>query len=179
MQQIHESLTLAEAHLIRGVLEAEGIAVEIRGEHLTFGEGHRSPAAELRPSVWVNAADVPRAREVLAATSGPAPPAAAEVSADATGEVPVAGEEAQAAMSEVFLVVGSLRRAPRQGDLYDELRRLRPAVADSPPPYGIPGPIWDTLARSTADIITASEADDGEAVAQLAADLHTLLREYV
>ena len=175
MEQIHEAPTLAEAHLLRGVLETEGIPVEIRGEQLTFGEGHRSPVAELRPTVWVAQAHAARAREILAATSGPAP----ESPLDAGDPADVGGEEAQAAMSEVFLVVGSLRRSPRQGDLYDELRRLRPAIADSPPPYGIPGPIWDTLANQTAELLAASESGDDETVAQCATDLHTLLREYV
>lgn len=53
-----------EAHLVRGRLEAEGIAAQVRGEWLAGACGEL-PASGL-VTVWVADADVPLAEEVLA-----------------------------------------------------------------------------------------------------------------
>lgn len=52
-----------EAHLVRGRLEVEGIAAEVRGEWLAGACGEL-PASGL-VTVWVDAADVERAEDVL------------------------------------------------------------------------------------------------------------------
>ena len=56
-----------EAHLVRGVLEAEGIHAEVQGESLFGSRGEAPVTADTLPSVWVLAdEDELRASEVLA-----------------------------------------------------------------------------------------------------------------
>lgn len=52
MQKVFVAQNHAEAHLVRGLLEAEGIEAEIRGEALSTLQGGLA-VLELRPSVWV------------------------------------------------------------------------------------------------------------------------------
>ena len=39
MKQLHAARHAIEAHLVRGFLAAQGVAAEVRGEHLTSGWG--------------------------------------------------------------------------------------------------------------------------------------------
>lgn len=56
-----------EAHLVRGVLEAEGIQAEVQGESLFGSRGGAPVTADTLPTVWVLAdEDESRAAEVLA-----------------------------------------------------------------------------------------------------------------
>ncbi|MEX2587297.1 MAG: DUF2007 domain-containing protein [Actinomycetota bacterium] len=57
--------TLAEAHLIRGYLSAEGIECEIRNEHLIGGMGELPVTAETLPQVWVDDIERQRARDLI------------------------------------------------------------------------------------------------------------------
>jgi hypothetical protein len=59
----------AEAHLVRGLLESEGIDAVVRGEALFGIRGLTPVTADSLPSVWVHDADVDRAIELIAAPS--------------------------------------------------------------------------------------------------------------
>jgi hypothetical protein len=53
-----------EAHHAKGLLEAEGIFAEIRGEALFSAQGE-IPIADSRPTLWVLQSDAERGRDVL------------------------------------------------------------------------------------------------------------------
>jgi len=54
-----------EAHLLRAVLESEGIAASVRGEYLFLVRGGVPFDDHTAPSVWVDDADLHRARTVV------------------------------------------------------------------------------------------------------------------
>jgi hypothetical protein len=57
-----------EAHLVQGLLEAEGIAAEVRGESLFAARGEAPLTPETLPSVWVvDDGEADRAAAILAA----------------------------------------------------------------------------------------------------------------
>lgn len=62
MKQLHAARTAMEAHLVRGLLAAEGIQCEVRGEHLTSGWGELPGDV---CGVWVTAEHYERAHAVL------------------------------------------------------------------------------------------------------------------
>jgi hypothetical protein len=64
MKQLHAARHALEAHLIRGFLESQGIAAEVRGEFLTSGWGEL-PADVC--SVWVENDQFDRANALLVA----------------------------------------------------------------------------------------------------------------
>ena len=67
MPKVFEAQHLAEAHLVNGLLQAEGINAEVRGDTLftTLGTGTDVPG--VLPSVWVsNPAIVARALAIVA-----------------------------------------------------------------------------------------------------------------
>ena len=67
MIQVFEAQHLAEAHLVSGLLQAEGIAGEIRGDNLfsTLGTGRDVPG--VLPTVWISEpADVEKALALVA-----------------------------------------------------------------------------------------------------------------
>lgn len=65
MRQVHIAQTLAEAHIIKGVLDAEGIASVVRGEHLVGIQGEIPVTADTLPSVWVPDSDAERASQLV------------------------------------------------------------------------------------------------------------------
>ena len=65
MQRVHVARTLPEAHIVRGVLEAEGIASMVRGEHLASALGELPMDVDTLPSVWVSDTDAARATELV------------------------------------------------------------------------------------------------------------------
>jgi hypothetical protein len=57
----------AEAHLVRGLLEADGIPAEVHGESLFGARGEAPATPDTLPSVWVvDDADAPKAAAFLA-----------------------------------------------------------------------------------------------------------------
>ena len=54
---------LAEAHLIAGFLQAEGITCEVRGEHLMGAYGELPITFDTLPSIWVAPDDRLKARQ--------------------------------------------------------------------------------------------------------------------
>lgn len=67
MKQVFVAQHPTEAHLVRGLLEADGIAAEVHGESL-FGVRGEAPATpDTLPSVWVvDERDAARAMTILA-----------------------------------------------------------------------------------------------------------------
>ncbi len=62
MKQVFVAGHVAEAHLVRGLLEAEGIKAEVRGDALFGARGEAPVTPETCPSVWVlDDGQVPRA----------------------------------------------------------------------------------------------------------------------
>ena len=67
MQQVFVAQHPTEAHLVRGVLEAEGVLAVVQGESLFSARGEAPVTPDTLPSVWViNDADATRAVELLA-----------------------------------------------------------------------------------------------------------------
>lgn len=68
MIEIYRAEHPVQAHLLRGLLEAEGIAAEVVGEYAFNVRGEAPLTTETLPRVAVlNESDVPRAREIAAA----------------------------------------------------------------------------------------------------------------
>jgi hypothetical protein len=67
LQRVHIARTLAEAYMVRDVLQTEGIPSVLRGEHLVGILGDVPLDQDSLPSVWVAEADAEWARAVLAA----------------------------------------------------------------------------------------------------------------
>ncbi|MBP7777288.1 MAG: DUF2007 domain-containing protein [Acidobacteria bacterium] len=66
MKKVFVARHPAEAHLVRGMLEANGIAVHVRGEDLFSVRGEVPVTPDTLPAVWVDEADASRAMSVLA-----------------------------------------------------------------------------------------------------------------
>ncbi len=56
-----------EAHYLRSVLAAEGIAAAVLGENLSTARGELPLTPDTLPSVWIDDEDMPRAQDLLAA----------------------------------------------------------------------------------------------------------------
>lgn len=170
MRQVQAPRSLSEAHLVRGVLEAAGIASSIHGEELTAGEGARSAVVELRPSVWV--ADADAAVEVLGDQGqGLTDPEAASW--------PETDGRAHEAMAALFVAADRLQRDPRRGDLLDEVRVLAPFVAESAEPFGMAVSTWNEIAILSRSIVDDRAVDGEDEVRDRARALRAFLRPYV
>ena len=67
MIEIYRAAHPVQAHLLRGLLESEGIAAVVLGEFSFNVRGEAPMTTETLPRVCVeNEADVPRAREIAA-----------------------------------------------------------------------------------------------------------------
>lgn len=65
MKRVFTVPTITEAHLIRGVLENEGIDAIIKNEHLA-GLAGEIPVMEAWPEVWVlNDSEAQKAEEII------------------------------------------------------------------------------------------------------------------
>ncbi len=68
MKKVYTATGLADAHLLKGLLEGENIPAEVRGEHLYAIRGEVPMTPDTCPSVWVvDEADFGRAVELLRA----------------------------------------------------------------------------------------------------------------
>ena len=80
MKCVYTAHNPIDAHLVKGLLEAEGIETVVRGEHLFPLRGIIPVTADTNPSVWVvNDADFDQARSTATvydqgSLSGPLPP---------------------------------------------------------------------------------------------------------
>lgn len=64
MEMVFATYTAAEAHLVKGLLESEGITAEVRDEMLAGILGD-IPLLQTRPSVWVREDDFARADKIV------------------------------------------------------------------------------------------------------------------
>lgn len=65
MQRLYVAANLSEAHLVRGLLTASGIAARVFNEYAIGAIGELPPATT-QPEVWVDdERDLPRARDVI------------------------------------------------------------------------------------------------------------------
>ena len=76
LKNLYESVTGADAHLLRNFLEAEGIPAEVQGENLRIAYGGVLKGSG--QSVWVKEEDFEDALEVLARFRAGGPEAGAE-----------------------------------------------------------------------------------------------------
>ena len=67
MRQVFVGQHSAEAHFVKGLLEADGIETEVRGEALFGVRGEVPATPDTLPSVWVQDSEVERARALVAA----------------------------------------------------------------------------------------------------------------
>ncbi|MBI5568425.1 MAG: DUF2007 domain-containing protein [Desulfomonile tiedjei] len=68
MRKVYVATNPADAHLLKGALEAEGISAVVQGDFLWNLRGEIPLAPETSPSVWIeNESDYDRAREIVAA----------------------------------------------------------------------------------------------------------------
>lgn len=65
MIQAYVANSLAQAHLIKGFLDAEGIFAVVRGEHLVGIAGEIPITMDTLPSIWVGEDDRDRARALI------------------------------------------------------------------------------------------------------------------
>jgi hypothetical protein len=66
MKQVFVAQHPTEAHLVKGVLAAEGIEAEVQGESLFSVRGETPATADTLPTVWVvDDADASRAESIL------------------------------------------------------------------------------------------------------------------
>ncbi|MDX1399790.1 MAG: DUF2007 domain-containing protein [Oceanospirillum sp.] len=68
--KVYNASHLLEAHNLKGMLQAMGIEVSLKGEELVAGAGELPPQ-ETEVALWVEAADFTRARDALAAFESP------------------------------------------------------------------------------------------------------------
>jgi hypothetical protein len=67
MEQVFVAQHPTEAYLVKGMLEANGIVAEVRGDSLFSARGEAPVTADTLPSVWVvDEGEASRARIVLA-----------------------------------------------------------------------------------------------------------------
>ena len=65
MQQIYTARDEMDAHFLQGLLEQEGIESVIQGEALEGAWGTLAISSKSLPGVWVNEAEVARARPIV------------------------------------------------------------------------------------------------------------------
>ena len=90
-----------------------------------------------------------------------------------------AEEAAQQNMSQLFLAADRLGGRPGDRELVAEIARLRAAVVDSPPPFGVEPLAWTRVASLSAALVSADDGADEEQVRRAAQALRDCLREYV
>ena len=75
MKKVYTAKNLADAHLLKGLLEGENIEAEVRGEFLYGVRGEVPITPDTCPSVWVmDDADYDRAIELVSAFREGEPP---------------------------------------------------------------------------------------------------------
>jgi hypothetical protein len=99
MKQVFVAQHPAEAYLVRGVLEAEGIPAEVQGESLYGMRGEAPLTPDTLPSVWVvDDNDASKAIAILVAYARQDPAAAAR----ASWHCPKCGESVEPQFTECW-----------------------------------------------------------------------------
>ncbi|HKW13347.1 MAG TPA: DUF2007 domain-containing protein [Candidatus Krumholzibacteria bacterium] len=65
MKQVFVAQNPAEAHLVRGMLESNGIPAEVRGEALWGTRGETPLTPDTLPTVWVDDPDATEAARIV------------------------------------------------------------------------------------------------------------------
>ena len=65
MKRVYTARDPADAHLVRGMLESNGIKAIVQGEALWSARGELPLTAESAPSVWASGEDYERARALI------------------------------------------------------------------------------------------------------------------
>jgi hypothetical protein len=63
-ERVYRGTSLADVHLVRDLIESDGIPVEVRGELLS-GLAGAIPMADTMPTLWVLVHNAPRARALV------------------------------------------------------------------------------------------------------------------
>jgi hypothetical protein len=71
MRRVYVGQTLADAHIVKDMLEGRGIRCVVYGEHLVGIRGEVPIDVDSLPSVWVSEADAERAYRLVGVASGP------------------------------------------------------------------------------------------------------------
>jgi hypothetical protein len=88
-----------EAHLVRGLLEAEGIQADVRGESLFGARGEAPVTPDTLPTVWVlDDNDVAKATQILAGYGQRKSPGTPQ----STWQCPDCGEQVEAQFGECW-----------------------------------------------------------------------------
>jgi len=175
MRMVYESKALSEVFLMKGVLDAEGIHAEVRGEDMVAMQ------VPTTPSLWVDEAQVERASIAISEALQSAPDAESvleemEEAEDADGDEDEDGAET---MSELFLVADRLWHDPFRVDLLEELSSLSEVLATVGPPFGVEDATWSRLGVLARELIASQEAEDEDVFRQAAHNLRDYLRDYV
>lgn len=131
--------------------------------------------------IMVRRSDLAVAREVLedSGDETSAGEALDMIGADRDEGDAAAEEAAQQNMSRLFLAADRLGGRPGDVELVAEIARLRAAVVDSPPPFGVEHLAWTRVASLSAAVVSADDGADEEQVRAAAQALRDCLREYV
>ena len=70
MRRVHVARTVADAYIVKDMLESQGIACSVRGEHLVGIRGEVPFDVDSLPSVWVSESDAERAYGLLVGPPG-------------------------------------------------------------------------------------------------------------
>ena len=88
MQRVFVARNLTEAHIVSGMLNAAGIAAEVRGHYLAGGYGELPISSDTLPSVWIgDAGQFRAARTVIDEYEHPGPSRQAAWRCEQCGEV--------------------------------------------------------------------------------------------
>lgn len=178
MKQIHATRTLADAYILRDVLQREGVPATIRNEHLPGAAGE-VPVAEEMPAVCVADGDVARARFILDEYLRDDDAAAALDEMDSEATPDAEGSDAQVSMMELFLAATRLVRRPGHGESVDQLVHHGAFVETTAAPFGIPAKTWSVVGRLAAAAVDAAIASDENEVQARATQLRDALRPFV
>jgi len=89
------------------------------------------------------------------------------------------GEEAAEAMGGLFDAADRLMHHPANVEALVEVDRLATVVAESAPPYGVEDKTWQQVGALADAVLTASDDEDDEAVAESSRALRDFLRTFV
>lgn len=175
MRMVYESKALSEVFLMKGVLDAEGIHAEVRGEDMVAMQ------IPTTPSLWVEESEADRARAAIAAVIQTNPDAEQvleqmEAAEDADGDEDEDGAET---MSDLFLVADRLWHDPFRVDLLEELSELSEVLATVGPPFGVEEGTWSRLGVLARELIASQEVEDEEVFRKAAHNLRDFLRDFV
>lgn len=179
MKEIRGVRTLAEAYILRDVLQQEGIPATIRNEHLPGGVAGEGALPSDMFNVCVADGDLQRALFVLSEYLRD-DDAAYELGAlDAAATPDAEGSDAHLAMVQLFLAASRLAQRPRHGESIDELIKHGAFVEATFAPFGVPERVWLGAGRLAAAAVAAAVSADQDTVQMRAAQLRDALRPLV